>query len=73
LAAAAGLPYLGVKSYPGHLPRTEASSMDRLTKQEKKEIYRFLVLVLVVAVMLCIMGLILGLLASKLPVGTGEN
>jgi hypothetical protein len=47
--------------------------MDRLTKQEKKEIYRFLVLVLVVAVMLCIMGLILGLLASKLPVGSGEN
>jgi len=73
LAAAAGLSYLGFKSYSGRVPPTEASSMDRLTKQEKKEIYRFLVLVLVIAVMLCIMGLILGLLASKLPVGSGEN
>lgn len=49
-------------------PRT-----DRLTKKEKEEIYRFIVLVLVIAAILVVMCLVLGLLASKLPIGTGDN
>ncbi len=47
--------------------------MDRLTKKEKNEIYRFVILVLVIAAVLVVMCLVLGLLASKLPIGTGDS
>ncbi|MGO8693949.1 MAG: hypothetical protein ACLQMF_09795 [Rectinemataceae bacterium] len=47
--------------------------MEKLTRQEKSEIYRFLILVLVIGAILVIMCLALGYIASQLPVGSTQN
>jgi uncharacterized membrane protein YwzB len=48
-------------------------SMDRITKKEKKEILRFLVLLLAIVVVLVVMCLVLGYLASRLPIASGND
>jgi hypothetical protein len=47
--------------------------MDKITKKEKEEILRFLILLLAIGAILVIMCLVLGYLASKLPVGSGSE
>jgi nitrate reductase NapE component len=47
--------------------------MDKITKKEKKELLRFLVLLLVIGAILVVMCLVLGYVASKLPVGSGGD
>ena len=44
--------------------------MEKFTKKEKEEVYRFIKLVLVVIVLLFFMCLALGYIASRLPVDT---
>jgi hypothetical protein len=47
--------------------------MDKITKNEKEEILRFLVLLLVIGAILVVMCIALGYVASQLPVGSGSE
>lgn len=51
----------------------EVRGMEKITKKEKKEILRFVVLLLAIGGILVIMCLILGYFASRLPAGPGGD